>query len=345
MEEKTCPKCNTSNPIAANFCRHCRYEFPEATKNGSDLRPSIQYFRVKEDKFVVGSTIHVEWKVENYNRIELNEEDVTLYNEVEVTIDKAAILYLVAYNDYTQIKESLRIIPTPLPFVRFFSASRSAVMKGEQTRLSWEVENTVKVLLRFGSEEIDVSETNEYYCSPESTITFTLVAFSVDEKQSIEQRLTIKVQDEVGINRFYSDVNQVYESQPVRLFWDVDNAEKIMLFPGDVDVTSSRSLTVYPSHTTTYRLVASNLFTEKEQLHTVMVRTLPRIDVNVTNSLTRLQVPSCNVDFSPMLESIKETNIDKWIMAPAKQPVFKRIWRNNLLMRFLKAFKTNDETA
>ena len=24
---KTCPKCNTSNPAEANFCRHCGYEF------------------------------------------------------------------------------------------------------------------------------------------------------------------------------------------------------------------------------------------------------------------------------------------------------------------------------
>lgn len=27
MEIKQCPICKTTNPIEANFCRHCRYEF------------------------------------------------------------------------------------------------------------------------------------------------------------------------------------------------------------------------------------------------------------------------------------------------------------------------------
>ena len=42
--EKTCPKCNTSNPAEANFCRHCGYEFqPEkVVKNKSHTDASLQ---------------------------------------------------------------------------------------------------------------------------------------------------------------------------------------------------------------------------------------------------------------------------------------------------------------
>ena len=51
---KKCPECNAENPIAANFCRKCRYEFSEATKNGLSLKPEIKYFRIKELQYVIG---------------------------------------------------------------------------------------------------------------------------------------------------------------------------------------------------------------------------------------------------------------------------------------------------
>ena len=83
MEEKKCPKCNTSNPVAASFCRHCRYEFPEASKNGLSLEPKIAYFRILETQYVIGSTVHLEWAADNFNKLELEGEDVTLYNTAD----------------------------------------------------------------------------------------------------------------------------------------------------------------------------------------------------------------------------------------------------------------------
>ena len=83
-EMKKCPECNAENPKAANFCRKCRYEFPEATKGGLSLKPEIKIFRIKELQYVVGTKIHIEWDVDNYTRIELSGEDVTLYKDVEL---------------------------------------------------------------------------------------------------------------------------------------------------------------------------------------------------------------------------------------------------------------------
>ncbi len=55
LNTKQCPKCHTENPVPAKFCRHCRYEFPEATITGGSLSPEIKSFKIREDKYWKGS--------------------------------------------------------------------------------------------------------------------------------------------------------------------------------------------------------------------------------------------------------------------------------------------------
>ena len=117
---KKCPECNAENPKAANFCRKCRYEFPEATKDGLSLSPEIKYLRIRESQYVVGSAIHIEWDVDNYTKVELAGEDVTLYKDVELVVEKAVELELVASNDYDQAKLSVRVVPYSSPIIRRF---------------------------------------------------------------------------------------------------------------------------------------------------------------------------------------------------------------------------------
>lgn len=317
--------------MAANFCRHCRYEFPEATKNGLSLDPKIAFFRIKETRYVIGSKVHLEWAADNYNKLELEGEDVTLYNDAELVVEKAVEIHLVAFNDYAQIQQSIRIIPTPLPQIDYFSSSHRIASKGGRIRLSWNVSNASKLLLRYDSEQKDVTGDYGIDLFLDQDTTFSLVAVSCDKDISVEKQLKVTILEEVAIKAFGSDVLYTFETQPVELHWQVDYAERIILYPGEVDVTSQKKIMVFPSQTTVYRLLASNAISEVEQLVTVMVRSLPRIDVNVTNSLSRLQIPAFEFDFAPLLGSIKETNVDKWLLSPAQQPVNKRIWKHNLL--------------
>lgn len=43
MSAKICPKCNTSNPAEANFCRHCGANF----RNDMIIAPSSVYLKIK----------------------------------------------------------------------------------------------------------------------------------------------------------------------------------------------------------------------------------------------------------------------------------------------------------
>lgn len=62
LNTKQCPKCHTDNPALARFCRHCRYEFPEATITVGSLSPEIKSFKIREDKYWKGSVVHIDWK-------------------------------------------------------------------------------------------------------------------------------------------------------------------------------------------------------------------------------------------------------------------------------------------
>ena len=276
-EMKKCPECNAENPIAANFCRKCRYEFSEATKNGLSLKPEIKYFRIKELQYVIGSKIYIEWDAENYTKIELAGKDVTLYKDVELVVEKALELYLIVYNDYDLVKQSVKVVPYSSPSIRRFSSSHSNIKAGKTTRLSWSVDYAKKILLKSDVDEIDVSIFTELEVTPTKDTTYTLIVFAVDEQISISKEITIRVLREVAINDFSSDMPHTLESQPVELRWNVANADNIMLYPNDIDVTQQTSIKVFPNRAITYRLVASNAISIKEQMLSVGVRSLQTV--------------------------------------------------------------------
>ena len=335
-EMKKCPECNAENPMDANFCRKCRYEFPEASKDGLSLKPEIKFFRIRELQYVVGSKIHIEWDVDNYTKIELAGEDVTLYKDVELVVDKAVELQLVVSNDYDQTKQSIKIVPYSSPVIRRFSSSHSNIKAGKTTRLSWSTDYAKTITLKSPTEEVDITLMSELEVSPTEDTTYTLIAYAVDESISVLKEISIRVLQDVIINDFSSDLPQTLESQPVELRWDVANADKIMLYPNDIDVTQQTSIKVFPNRAMTYRLVASNAISIKEEMVSVGVRPLPRLDVKVSDSLSRLQIPNCEIDLTPLTASIKETDLDRWMLSPTKQDITKKIWGKELWNRLKK---------
>lgn len=335
-EMKKCPECNAENPKAANFCRKCRYEFPEATKEGSSLKPEIKYLRIRESEYVAGSTIHIEWDVDNYTKVELAGEDVTLHKDAELIVEKVIELQLVASNDYDQTKQSIRIVPSSSPIIRRFSSSLSNIKIGKTTKLSWNVDYAKKIVLKFSTEEVDVTVMSELEVIPTEDTTYTLIAYAMDESVYVLKEISIRVLQNVIINDFSSDIPQTLESQPVELSWDVENADKIMLYPNDIDVTHQSSLKVFPNRAMTYRIVASNAISFEEALLSIGVRPLPRLDIKVTDSLSRLQLPNCEIDLAPLTTSIKETDLDRWMLSPIEQSVTKTIWGKGLFKRLKK---------
>jgi len=71
-------------------------------------------------------------------------------------------------------------------------------------------------------------------------------------------------------------------------------------------------------------------------LLSIGVRPLPRLDVKVSDSLSRLEIPNCEIDLTPLTTSIKETDLDRWMLSPAEQNISKRVWGQSLWKKLNK---------
>ena len=269
----------------ANFCRHCRYEFPEATKDGTSLSPQILSFKILESNYTIGSIVNFEWRVENANIIKLNDYDVTSNETTSMTVEKAETIVLTAENDYDKAERGIRLSPRPLPFIRSFSSSHSSIRSGQDIKLKWDFRNATRAVLITSEGDINVTNKSFIKVTPQKTEIYRLVCYSCDDKIFVEQSLQVTVASPVVIHDFSADK----------------------------DVTKLNKMEVNPSRTTEYRLVASNNISQQEQSLSVGVRQLPKMDVKFADSLSKLEMPSCNIDLSFLPDSLKKARIDEWM--------------------------------
>lgn len=312
-DTKTCPKCNAENPIGANFCRKCRYEFPEETKDGRSLRPVIKSLSIDEDKYVIGSVIHLRWIVENATNVMLADTDVTVYDECELVVEKATKIQLVAQNDYDQSSKSVSIKPSPLPLFRKFRSNLSNVRSGQPVKLSWHIEHSSKIEIStndcvwrvrpIDSIEVQLSETQDV----------CLRAYSYDPDVYEERICHIEVLSEVEIISAGSGSRYIVESNPVKLRWDIRNADSIILYPQNIDVSGQSEIEVFPRRTTTYHLIASNRISQKEVLISVGVQPLPQVDAKLLADIEGLRLPGISLAGLPTDSSMGK--ISEWMLS------------------------------
>lgn len=333
---KFCPKCKTENPKAASFCRHCRYEFPEATKNGTSVSPRILSFKLQESDYTIGSIIHFEWTVENANVIKLNEYDVTSNGTAEMTVEKTESINLTAENDYDKTTRTIRLLPRPLPSIRLFTASNTSIRAGQEVNLKWEFRYVTKAILISSEREIDVTNKTFIKVTPSNTETYQLICSSCDERIYVEQSIQVRVVVPVVIRGFYADKDVIVESDKVTLTWNVENATSLMLYPLMKDVMNQRRYEVSPSRTTEYRLVAMNNISQEEASLSIGVRQLPKIDMKFVDSFSKIEMPSCNVNMSFLSDSLKKSRVDEWMTTKPIESI-KLSVRLNSFFRIVKS--------
>ena len=332
---KVCPKCKAENPIVANFCRHCRYEFPEATKNGTSVSPQILSFRVLENGYTIGSVIHFDWTVENATIIKLNEHDVTSYGTAEMTVEKAETITLTAENDYNKATRIIRLSPRPLPSIRLFMASNISIRAEQEVKLKWEIRNAVRAKLVSSDGEIDVTTMKDIKVAPKKTEKYQLVCYSCDETIFVEQTLKVNVIAPVVIHGFYADKDVIVESDKVTLSWNVENATSIMLYPIMKDLSRLQRYEVSPVKSMEYRIEATNIISREEAMVSIGVRQLPKVDLKFFDSFSNIHIPSCDVNLSFLSDSLKRTRIDEWMTTKTIESINFSI-RLNLIKSFFK---------
>ena len=140
-----------------------------------------------------------------------------------------------------------------------------------------------------------------------------MVCFAEDERFYEEQSIDVHVMLPVKIKSFKANKDYIVESDKVELTWDVENADSVILYPFARDVLSFNRYEVAPSRTTEYRLEARNMISKEEAVIAVGVRTLPKIDVEFADAISKIELPSCNVDLSFISSSMEKSKIDEWM--------------------------------
>lgn len=331
MDSKKCPKCNAENPIEANFCRKCRYEFPEETKDGRSLKPIISNFLIEETQYVVGSTIHLKWTVENFNELMLADEDVSVYSERDFIVEKPAKLNLVAKNDYDETSKTISIKPLPLPNIRKFRSNFSNIRSGQTIKVSWQVEHTSRIELITNDFTIEVRPIDSREIRLSETQDLILRVYSYDPSV-IEDRLChVDVSSEVEIIAATAEPQFIIESRATKLKWDIKNADTIMLYPQNIDVSRQTEIEVFPRRTTTYRLFASNRISQKEISISIGVQPLPQIESNLMAELENIKIPGINTISLPSNSSMGR--ISEWILSSNEEKIGNRIMKSSIFKK------------
>lgn len=292
IEIKSCPKCDARNFVAANFCRKCRHEFSAESKKGTNLSPQIIDIAIVETNYVVGSTIHIEWHAENATHFLIDGKNIGQETTVEYKVERHCRIRIEACNSLTSTVKELSIRPQPSPVIRKFKASATKIRQSEAVRISWKIDGAQSAILRTPLRTSIVNPIMSETIVLDHSGTVTLSCATNDPLVFVEENIFIEVVEEVEIVSIESDYPFIIESKPSRIRWAVKNAKKLVLMPMGIDVTNQNEIEVYPSRTTTYRLIASNDHTNVERSIVISVKALPTVDPSIMADIASLSLPS-----------------------------------------------------
>jgi uncharacterized cupredoxin-like copper-binding protein len=146
---------------------------------------------------------------------------------------------------------SITVVPPGMPRILNFVASPQEVLPGEQSTLSWEVENADSVTITdLGT--VDLSGTSTV--TPQETRSYILTA--KNSQGEVTATATVTVLMGVRIVNFTADKTVVKNpGDPATLTWETENAIRVVI-TGVGDVDPSGSVVVNPVSPTHYTLLA-----------------------------------------------------------------------------------------
>lgn len=252
---KKCPICNNENPIAASFCRHCRYEFSEESKNGQSLVPQIALFKVMDNGYCEGSKIRLEWDVKNATKLMLNGKDVTGKTGCSHKIQKTHTLKLQASNAFSNTEAIIELHPGVPARISDFRSLQAKVEYGDQVTLTWSTVGAKRLVLIGNNTEQDVTNQSKASVTLFKNTQYKLVAYSGDESVFEEKTLVVKVLPKI---LDYSIVeNGYFEGDKITFKWKVSNATSISINGTDGTGRDTYSYKVKKKQRTV-ELIASN---------------------------------------------------------------------------------------
>ena len=259
----------------------------------------------------LGKEITIKWDVENISDLYLNNEPLEVYQRKHIatfdTLGKHSF-ELTVVNGLQRVSRILDIEVVDGPIIYLKSdVYRLRKGKNEKTQIEWVVENAKSAVLIADGSESSINLKGQKSVSPESTTTFTIRATSIDEKQLVENSITILVSEESSVT-FEADKLFSLPRIPVTIRWDVKNAKEVFLDDNKVLLNDSVVKEFDKETTLTLRVVDD--FGSYEHPLTIKMLPIPVIrsilapapnliqNIQITNMVPRISVMNEEPDLS-----------------------------------------------
>src|SRR5690606_28773384 len=112
---------------------------------------------------------------------------------------------------------------------------------GRETFLNWKVTNAAKVEIFFNEKKETLSFEGAKKIKPLKNTSYKLIATGLDGKTTVETEVVVQVFEKIKIKSFRSDFAFIVDSIPVTLYWEIENANELVLldnFGNSTDVTN-----------------------------------------------------------------------------------------------------------
>lgn len=215
--------------------------------------PRILQFQASPVTITSGQTSTLSWETENADTVTLTGVgNVSRSGSNPVSPTATTTYTLTARNRFGEVSRTVtvQVLPVQMPRILRFSANPAEILQGEQSILTWQVENSTDVTIT-GLGRVDPTGTSAV--SPTDTTTYTLTARN--SAGEVSATAVVGVIKLVRILNFVAEPNlTAFQGDPIVLRWTTENAtEAVITGIGSVPVNGS--ITVRPTTDTTYTLI------------------------------------------------------------------------------------------
>lgn len=254
--------------------------YNEQTGNFDDIPipPIIRSFVLEESEpFYQGDSVTFNWQIDDTNHVYFNDEEL---EDSQITVklneigQQSFILKTTNSDGISERTISIEVLQCP----EFNINTSSTVLReglNESVLFHWEIKNAQSLQLHHDDSIENLPLEGELSFKPTSDTKFDFEAEGTSGNRKFHHIIPIIIRKASQI-KFKASRLFSYPNLPIRLSWDVENAESVYI-DGIGERPTNGSLTVTPGMDTTYILRVKDAFGEEQRALTVRMLPLPVI--------------------------------------------------------------------